>query len=331
MTDQETPSQPTSGKNFALIGTAGFIAPKHLKAIKDTGSTLSVALDKHDSVGILDSFFPQAKFFTEFERFDRFLEMQRHSKHGQPVDFISICSPNYLHDAHCRLALRVGADAICEKPLVINPWNLDQLTELEQVYGKKVYTILQLRHHPSVLELKQKAAKVKDKQEICLTYVTRRGKWYQQSWKGDIHRSGGLAMNIGIHFFDFLTWIYGPAKRNFLHVSQPQRTSGVIELERATVKWFLSITDEDLPDEVKKQGGYAYRSIQIDGNDFDLSAGFTDLHTRVYEDILAGGGFGVEDTRPSIELVHQIRTSITVAPNGQCHPLVAGRSIGSSQ
>lgn len=314
-------------KNFAIIGAGGYIAPKHLTAINATGNQLIAAYDKHDSVGILDRYFPNADFFTEFERFDRHLEKQRYDKDGTPVDYVSVCTPNYLHDAHCRLALRVGADAICEKPLVVNPWNLDQLSELEQIHGKKVHAILQLRHHPEVLKLKEKAKEQKEKPEICLTYITRRGKWYHHSWKGNPDQSGGLAMNIGIHFFDFLTWIYGNAKRSFLHLSQPDRMSGVIELENARVKWFLSVSEDDLPSSVVESGGYAYRSITVDGDEVDLSAGFTDLHTTVYEKILAGDGFGVEDARSSIELVYQIRTSITVSANGSAHPLLsAGKS-----
>ena len=325
---RSTEKGPTidNSKQFALIGAAGYIAPKHFKAIKETNNELSVAFDKHDSVGILDSYFPSASFFTEFERFDRYLEKQRHDDDGRPIDYVSICSPNYLHDAHCRLALRIGADAICEKPLVINPWNLDQLTELEQVYGKRVHTILQLRHHSEVRKLKEAAKDQKEKPEICLTYISRRGKWYHYSWKGDSTRSGGLAMNIGIHFFDFLTWIYGPQTESFLHLNQSDRMSGMVELERARVKWFLSVCEDDLPKSVIDSGGYAYRNITVDDKEIDLSAGFTDLHTEVYKDILDGGGFGVEATRASIELVYQIRSSQTVSSAGQGHPFFEGKS-----
>ena len=301
-------------KYFGMTGVGGFVAPKHLKAIRDTGNQMVVALDKHDSVGVIDSYFPDASFFTEYERFDRYLEKQRLKENGQPISYVSVCSPNYLHDAHCRMALRVGADAICEKPLVVNPWNLDQLSELEQIYGKRIYNVLQLRYHPEVLKLKQQAEFDSTRRDICLTYVTRRGKWYHNSWKGDPKRSGGLAMNIGIHFFDFLTWIYGLPTRNTVHVSQDSRMSGVLELEKARVRWFLSVDQADLPVQVVKQGGYAHRSITIDGNEFDLSNGFTDLHTAVYQDILAGGGYGVEDARASIELVHQIRNTMTTTP-----------------
>lgn len=309
-------------KSFAITGVGGFIAPKHLKAIKDTGNELVVALDKHDSVGIIDSYFPQASFFTEYERFDRYLEKRRLANNGKAIDYMSICSPNYLHDAHCRAALRVGADAICEKPLVINPWNLDQLAELEQVYGKKVYTVLQLRHHPSVLQLKQQALEDSGRREICLTYITRRGTWYHHSWKGDEKRSGGLAMNIGVHFFDFLTWIYGMPSRVSVQLMEASRMSGILELDGARIRWFLSVDENDLPPSTVEQGGYAYRSITIDGEEFDLSSGFTDLHTEVYQNILDGKGYGVADARPSIELVHQIRNTKTSSANGAAHPFL---------
>lgn len=311
-------------RNFALIGAAGFIAPKHLKAIQDTGNNIVVAYDKHDSVGILDSYFPNASFFTEFERFDRFLEKQRHQDDGEPVDYISICSPNYLHDAHCRLAMRVGADAICEKPLVINPWNIDQLKELEQIYGRKVFAVLQLRLHEAVKDLKTQAeaSTSGEKPEIILTYITRRGRWYHHSWKGDPERSGGLPLNIGIHFFDFLTWIYGEAESSQLHLAQPSRYSGTLELEKAKVKWFLSVDVNDLPAEVVKNGGYAYRSITCDGQEVDLSKGFTDLHTGVYEEILSDRGHGLEDTRAAIDLVYKIRTEGTVSIGPDAHHLL---------
>lgn len=316
-------------KNFALIGVAGFIAPKHLKAIKETGNTLVAAVDKHDAVGIMDNHFPDANFFTEIERFDRFLEKQRRGPSGTPVDYVSICTPNYLHDSHCRLALRVGSHAICEKPLVINPWNLDQLRDLEQDYGKRVYSVLQLRLHPELIRLKKEIDNSSNGQrrEICLTYITRRGKWYHQSWKGDVERSGGVAMNIGVHFFDFLSWIYGRANRSFLHLNQPSRMSGVLELEKARVRWFLSVDANDLPEHVRAKNGHAFRSITVDGQEIDLSTGFTDLHTEVYNHILSGSGYGIEESQPAIELVYQIRTSTVVAANESAHPLMGGQPI----
>ena len=309
-------------KRFALIGAGGYIAPKHLKAIKDTNNELVVAVDRHDSVGVIDSYFPEASFFTEFERFDRFMEMKRHANEG--VDYVSVCSPNYLHDAHCRLALRVGADAICEKPLVINPWNIDQLSELEQIHGKKVNAVLQLRLHEAVLDLKQKAdaSNQGSKPEILLTYITRRGKWYHHSWKGDSTRSGGLPLNIGVHFFDFLTWIFGKSEKSQVHLAEPSRWSGTLELEKANVKWFLSVDANDLPDDVVKNGGYAYRSITCDNEEVDLSKGFTDLHTRVYEEILEGRGHGLDDTRAAIELVYDIRQMGVSSPDSNAHPFV---------
>lgn len=313
-------------KRFALIGAGGYIAPKHLKAIKDTGSDLSVAVDRHDSVGVLDSYFPDASFFTEFERFDRFLEKQRHDKDGQPVDYVSICSPNYLHDSHCRLALRVGADAICEKPLVINPWNIDQLRDLEQIHGQKVNAVLQLRLHEAVVELKKDAdnSSPGNKPEILLTYITRRGKWYHHSWKGDAARSGGLPLNIGVHFFDFLTWIFGEAESSVMHLNEDTRCSGTLELEKARVRWFLSVDASDLPKEIVSEGGFAYRSITCDGKEVDLSKGFADLHTRVYQEILAGRGFGIEDTRAAIDLVYKIRKTALSSTGPDAHPLLAG-------
>jgi len=307
-------------KNFALIGAAGYIAPKHLKAIKDTGNQLVVAMDPHDSVGILDSYFPESSFFTEFERFDRHLEKLRRAGDDQAVDYVAICSPNYLHDAHVRLALRTNAEAICEKPLVINPWNLDQLAEVEQEYGRRVNTVLQLRSHPAVIALKEKIDSSDERHEICLTYVTRRGRWYDHSWKGDEGKSGGIAMNIGVHFFDFLLWIFGSPQRNMLHIHQSHRMSGAMELEKASVRWFLSVDEKDLPSEAVADDGYAYRSITVDGEEIDLSTGFTDLHTKVYENILAGNGYGVLDARPAIDAIYQIRNSKPVPPNGSAHP-----------
>jgi UDP-N-acetyl-2-amino-2-deoxyglucuronate dehydrogenase len=301
---------------FALIGVAGFIAPRHLKAIKDTGNDLVAAVDPHDSVGVLDRYFTAARFFTEIERFDRHLEkLRRLAKHdpaARAVEYVSICSPNYLHDAHVRLALRVGAHAICEKPLVINPWNLDQLAELEQEYGRRVFTVLQLRLHPAVAALKaqldrRRARGVTDRAEVNLAYVTRRGAWYHASWKGTEDKSGGLSMNIGIHFFDLLLWLFGPAAESHVSLNQPDRMAGVLELEHARVRWFLSVNEDDLPPGTKAAGAHAFRTLTIDGQAFDFSGGFDDLHTRVYEETLAGRGFGIDDARPSIELVYRIR------------------------
>ncbi len=310
--------------NFALIGAAGYIAPKHLKAIHDTGHTLVAAVDPHDCVGRLDSYFPQAHFFTEIERFDRFLEKRRRSSEGR-IDYVSVCSPNYLHDAHVRLALRVKAHAICEKPLVISPWNLDALEELEAEHGGRVYNVLQLRLIPSLLALKQSLDRQppRERADICLSYITRRGRWYDVSWKGAADKSGGVAMNIGIHFFDLLLWLFGDAQRSKLHVRTARKMAGVLELERARVRWFLSTDGDDLPDQVRAGGGYAYRSMTYDGQEIEFSGGFTDLHTRVYEEILAGRGCGIADARPAIELVHGINRSEVESSLGDAHPLAA--------
>lgn len=318
--------QPPSPVSFALIGAAGFVAPRHLKAIRDTGNHLAAAVDPHDSVGVLDNYFPQASFFTEIERFDRFLEKLRRQKDARPVQYISICSPNYLHDAHVRLALRVHAHAICEKPLVINPWNLEPLADLEQEFGRRVYTVLQLRLHPALRELKRRldAARRGDRADVCLTYITRRGGWYHHSWKGSEEKSGGLAMNIGIHFFDLLIWLFGSVERHEVHLYRPDRMAGAVELQRARVRWFLSINSDDLPPDVQAAGQYAHRSIVIDGEEVAFSEGFADLHTRVYQDVLAGGGFGINDARPSIELVHGIRTAEVRSPAAAAHPLLRG-------
>jgi UDP-N-acetyl-2-amino-2-deoxyglucuronate dehydrogenase len=311
-------------RNFALVGVGGFIAPRHLKAIKETGNVLIGATDPHDAVGVLDSYFPDASFFTEIERFDRFLEKRRRDPKESPVDYISICTPNYLHDAHVRLALRVGAHAICEKPLVINPWNLDQLQELEDEYDRRIYSVLQLRLHKTVQALKKSFAEESNRtrRDICLTYITRRGVWYQHSWKGSEEKSGGLAMNIGIHFFDLLLWLFGRVERSAVHQYTATRMSGYLELEWARVRWFLSVDYDDLPAKVREKGGFAYRSITIDGEELDLSAGFTDLHTEVYRDVLNLNGFGIHDARPSIELVHNIRHSRESATNGFAHPML---------
>jgi UDP-N-acetyl-2-amino-2-deoxyglucuronate dehydrogenase len=313
----ETQPQP---KHFALIGAAGYIAARHLKAIRETGNILVAALDKSDSVGILDSYFPQADFFVEFERFDRHIDKLK--RQGTRIDFVSICSPNYLHDSHIRFALRSGADSICEKPLVLNPWNIDALKLIEQETGKRVYNILQLRLHPAIIALKKQVqVGPKDKTyDIDLTYITSRGHWYMISWKGDIHKSGGIATNIGVHFFDMLTWIFGGVKENNVHLSQDDKAAGYLVLEKARVRWFLSIDYNDIPDPVKQKGIRIYRSITLDGNEFEFSEGFTSLHTQSYQEILAGRGFGMDDSRQSIETVYAIRNAQTIGLRGEYHP-----------
>ncbi|HET9826077.1 MAG TPA: Gfo/Idh/MocA family oxidoreductase [Chitinophagaceae bacterium] len=294
-------------KNFALIGAGGYIAPRHMKAIKDTGNNLIAALDKHDSVGILDSYFPDADFFTEFERFDRHIEKLK--RQGIQTDYVTVCSPNYLHDAHIRFGLRVGADVICEKPLVLNPWNVDALMEIENETGRKINTILQLRLHPAIIALREKiqAAASGKKHDVDLRYITSRGHWYHISWKGDIEKSGGIATNIGIHFFDMLIWIFGDVKNNIVHQHTADVAAGRLELENANVNWFLSIDTNTLPDECKQAGKRTFRSLSIDGEQFEFSEGFTELHTRSYEEILKGKGFPISETKKSIELVHEIR------------------------
>lgn len=301
-------------KNFALTGAAGYIAPRHLQAIKDTGNNLIAVCDPHDAVGIMDRFFPDAFYFREFERFDRHLEMLK--RKGEKLDYVSICSPNHLHDAHIRLALRLGADAICEKPLVLNPWNLDALSLLEEEFHKRVYTILQLRVHPSLIELKEKLSQEKrnKKYKVSLTYITSRGSWYDFSWKGDIQKSGGIATNIGIHFFDLLIWLFGKVQKNEVHLKEARKMSGYIELENADVSWFLSLNRQDLPKTCIDQNKTTYRSITYDDNEIQFSDGFTELHTKVYQETLAGRGFGIEDARNSIELVYNIRKS-EIYPN----------------
>lgn len=310
-------------KNFALTGLAGYIAPRHLQAIQDTGNRLVAAVDPHDSVGIIDSYFPEASFFTEIERFDRHLEKIRRENNGEKVEYMTICSPNHLHDAHIRLALRVGADAICEKPLVMNPWNLDVLEELEKEYGQRVWTILQLRVHPSLIELKKKldSGNNERKHKIRLTYITSRGKWYHYSWKGNENQSGGIGTNIGIHFFDMLMWLFGPAQTTELYVKEKNRMGGFLELPNAEVEWFLSLEPEDIP--AAKEGQRTFRSISVDGDEIEFSGGFTDLHTKVYEETLNGNGFSISDARPSIELVHRLRTmQLSENPQGMIHPSI---------
>lgn len=313
-------------KNFALLGVAGFVAPRHLKAIQDTGNRLVAACDPHDSVGVLDQHFRDAKFFTEIERFDRHLEKLRRRSEEERLHYLSICSPNYLHDAHVRLALRLGADAICEKPLVINPWNLDQLAELEAESDGRVYTVLQLRLLPSLIALREKTLALKEPAEVVLSYMTRRGAWYGVSWKGDEAKSGGLPTNIGIHFFDLLQWLFGETLENEVHLAEPDRWSGFLRLERANVRWLLSTRFEDLPEATREKGQAAFRSITMDGEEIEFSSGFTDLHTRVYEDVLAGGGFSIQDARPSIELAYRIRTTAPTEPGERAHPMLKERA-----
>jgi len=308
--------------NFALLGVAGFVAPRHLAAIRETGNRLIAACDPYDSVGVIDGYFPDASFFTEVERFDRFLEKRRREGASNAVNYVSICTPNYLHDAHVRLALRVNAHAICEKPLVINPWNLDQLQALEREHDADIRTVLQLRYLPSLLALRKRIQEnpQEKKRDVVLSYMTRRGRWYRHSWKGSEEKSGGLAMNIGIHLFDLMLWVFGPMSHLEIHAREPERVSGVMELEHANVRWFLSIDESDLPEHVRAEGGHAYRSILMDDEAIEFSTGFRDLHTTVYEEILAGRGHGIEDARPSIELAYRARTQPIVRPRDSVHP-----------
>ena len=311
-------------KNFALIGAAGYIAPRHLMAIKDTGNRLIAAMDRCDSVGIMDSYFPEASFFTEFERFDRHIDKLR-LKNETPIDYVSITTPNYLHDAHMRWALRSGADAICEKPLVLNPWNIDALEEVEKRTDKKIYNILQLRLHPSIVALKDKITKELQKNpdkvyDIDLTYLTSRGKWYFISWKGDQSKSGGIASNIGVHFYDMLSWIFGNVEENVVHLKTEFANAGFLKLKHANVRWFLSVIYDYIPDSIKAKGQRTYRSITIDGEEIEFSGGFTDLHTRSYEEILNGNGFGLQEARKSIEIVSTIRNQEPIGLKGEYHP-----------
>mgnify|MGYP006079817801 CR=1 FL=1 len=311
-------------KNFALIGAAGYIAPRHIQAIRDTKNNLVCACDPHDSVGILDKYFDNVKYFKEFERFDRFIEKERLAKSEDQIDYVTICSPNYLHDAHIRFGFRVGANVICEKPLVINPRNLDNLIELENLYNSKLNTVLQLRCHPSVIELKKKVDNgPKDHiYNVDLTYITSRGPWYEYSWKGDNSKSGGLVTNIGIHFFDILNWIFGEKEHTEVHYSDKDTIAGYIVYKKAKVRWFLSVNKKMLPDHVKAEGNSTYRSLEIDKEEFEFSAGFTDLHTKVYEDILNGKGYGIEDSRSAIEIVDDIRNIDLIEKNSNAHPLL---------
>lgn len=306
-------------KNFALIGAAGYIAPRHLKAIKETKNTLVAALDKNDSVGILDSYFPEASFFVEFERFDRYIEKIKRQQNTQ-LDYVSICTPNYLHDSHIRMALRRGADAICEKPLVLNPWNVDALEAIERETGNKINTILQLRLHPSIIALKEKikSENKKEKYDVDLTYITSRGNWYDISWKGDESKSGGIATNIGVHFFDMLGWLFGNVQENYVHLKDKDKAGGYLEFENARVRWFLSINEKSLPKKVREKGQRTYRSIVIDGEEIEFSDGFTDLHTTSYKEVLKGNGFGLLDAKLSVQIIHDIR-SLDIVAKGERH------------
>jgi UDP-N-acetyl-2-amino-2-deoxyglucuronate dehydrogenase len=310
-------------RNFALIGAAGYIAPRHMKAIKETGNRLVAALDKHDAVGIMDSYFPDSSFFVEFERFDRHMEKLRRKGEEERVHYVSIASPNYLHDSHIRFALRVGADPICEKPLVLNPWNLDAIADLEKENNNRVHSILQLRLHPAIRALKEKVAPNTGKYDVDLTYITSRGLWYLVSWKGDVSKSGGVATNIGIHFFDMLQWVFGRVQHLTVHVSEPTKVAGYLEFEKARVRWFLSIDRSDLPETAVETRKTTYRSVTVNGEELEFSEGFTDLHTVSYAEILKGTGFGLEDVRPSIEIAYQIRNAVPVGRKGEYHPFLA--------
>ncbi len=317
----------SEGRNFALIGAAGYIAPRHMQAIRDTGNRLVAAYDPNDSVGIIDSFFPEADFFTEFERFDRHVDKRRRANAERKIEYVSICSPNYLHDSHMRFALRSGADAICEKPLVLNPWNIDGLREIEQDTGRRINTILQLRVHPAIVALRTRVLEgARDKKhDVELTYVTSRGHWYLRSWKGDERKSGGIATNIGVHFFDMLHYIFGDVQQNVVHLSSQTKAAGYMEYTHARVRWFLSVDQEDVPEPQRRAGQRTYRSITVDGEEIEFSGGFTDLHTRSYQEILAGRGFGLEANRVAITTVADIRRSQVTLREGERHPFVTSR------
>ncbi|HNY03785.1 MAG TPA: Gfo/Idh/MocA family oxidoreductase [Bacteroidales bacterium] len=321
----------TQSLHFALIGAAGFVAPRHMKAIRDTGNVLVCALDPYDGVGILDSYFPNTEFFIEPERFDRHLDKLRRNaisgKGDAKVDYVSICSPNYMHDSHIRLALRNNAHAICEKPIVLNPWNLEALKEIEKETGKKVFTILQLRLHPSIRLLREEVSKAPADRifDIDLTYITARGNWYYRSWKGDSSKSGGIVMNIGVHFFDVLNWVFGGIRETTTHLMSESRAAGLLTLERARVRWFLSIEEEDLPGNMRREGKRVCRSLSLDGRELEFSDGFTDLHTEMYREILAGRGFGILDARQAIETVYGIRQSKPAGITGEHHPFLSKR------
>jgi len=309
-------------KNFALIGAAGYIAVRHMKAIKDTNNNLISALDRFDSVGIIDSYFPNADFFTEYERFDRHIDKLRRT--GKKIDYVSICTPNYLHDSHIRFALKQNADAICEKPLVLNPWNIDALSEIEHETGKKIYNILQLRLHPSIIKLKKEIeAGPKDKiYDIDLSYITSRGHWYFASWKSEMQKSGGIATNIGVHFFDMLSWIFGDVKENIVHLSEAKEAAGFLQLEHARVRWFMSLDSNSIPKEQRDKGLRTFRSITVNGKELEFSGGFTELHTDSYKNILAGKGFGLDEARKSIQTVYSIRNSKPIGLRGDYHPFL---------
>lgn len=311
-----------SAKNFGIIGVAGYIAVKHLHAIKETGNNLLASLDRFDSVGRIDSYFPQSDFFVEFERFDRHFDKLK--RNGTKIDYVSICSPNYLHDSHIRFALRHNADAICEKPIVLNPWNIDALQEIEKETGKNIYTVLQLRLHPKIVELRNKIRNgPTDKiYNIDMSYVTSRGNWYNISWKGDIQKSGGVATNIGVHFFDMLSWIFGNPGSNIVHVSEKNKAAGYLELEKARVRWFLSLDYDDIPHDAKIAGKRTFRSITVDGEEIEFSDGFTDLHTQTYKEVLAGRGFGINEARQSVETVYTIRNAKPAGLKGEYHPML---------
>lgn len=307
-------------KNFGLIGVAGYIAVRHLKAIKDTGNVLLASLDPFDSVGLIDSYFPESDFFVEFERFDRHFDKLKRS--GTKIDYVSICSPNYLHDSHIRFALRHHADAICEKPVVLNPWNIEALQEIENETGHRIFTVLQSRLHPSIIQLRNEIKNgPKNKiYDIDLTYITSRGNWYFFSWKGDIQKSGGVATNIGIHFFDMLSWIFGKTKKNIVHISKHNKAAGYLELENARVRWFLSLDSSDMPSSAIQKGQRTFRTIVVDGKEIEYSEGFTDLHTLTYKEILADRGFGLEESSQSVEIAYKIRNAIPAGLTGDYHP-----------
>ncbi|WP_462109360.1 Gfo/Idh/MocA family oxidoreductase [Campylobacter concisus] len=313
-----------SSINFGLIGASGYIAPRHMRAIKDTGNELIAALDPYDGIGIMDSYFPQAYFFTEYERFDRFVDKWRRNG-NKKIEYIAITTPNYLHDSHIRFALRSGANAICEKPLVLNPHNIDQLKIIEEESGKKVFNILQLRLHDSIVALKNKISKELSQNpdriyDVDLTYLTSRGKWYFISWKGNEDKSGGVATNIGVHFFDMLSWIFGPIEENIVHLKQPDTNAGYMRLKNANVRWFLSVNYDYIPENVKDSGKRTFRSIKVDGDEVEFSDGFTDLHTKSYEHILSGEGFGLDEARNSINIVSNIRKMSPIGLKGEYHP-----------